>query len=78
MAPSATGDGQPLSRREAWKLLPEPTIHPVKEVRFEKYITPQKDGYETAKSRPAGDAAIVIDYGNENSNFSVAPMEDVK
>lgn len=63
---------EPLPRREAWKLLPEPTIHPVKDGRFEKHVPLQADGYKTAKARPRtdNDAVIVID----NGTFS-APME---
>jgi len=61
MAPMALDE--PVSRREAWKLLPPPTIYPVKEARFEKYLTPQSDGYEKAKAQPEGKAAIVIDNG---------------
>ncbi len=61
MAPMAIDP--PISQRDAWKSLPPPTIHPVKEIRFDKYITPQIDGYETAKAQPEGQAAIVIDNG---------------
>ena len=43
--------------------LPPPTVYPVKEVRFEKYITPQHDGREKALAQPEGNAAIVIDNG---------------
>ncbi len=62
MSPMAI-DEPVVSRREAWKNLPPPTIYPVKEAKFEKYITPQIDGYETAKAQPEGKAAIVIDNG---------------
>lgn len=63
MAPTAMDIVEPLPQREAWKLLPEPTIHPVKDVAFEKFIPPQIDGYEAAKARPDHDAVIVIDNG---------------
>lgn len=64
MAPTAMDIVEPLPQREAWKLLPEPTIHPVKDVAFEKFIPPQIDGYEAAKARPDHDAVIVIDNGS--------------
>ncbi|KAL2153184.1 hypothetical protein VTH82DRAFT_4339 [Thermothelomyces myriococcoides] len=63
MAPSATGDTV-SSRREAWKNLPPPTLYPVKEARFEKYLPPQIDGRERALAQPEGQAAIVIDNGS--------------
>ncbi|TLD31265.1 hypothetical protein PspLS_02775 [Pyricularia sp. CBS 133598] len=59
--PSAAAPPPPL--REAWKLLPSPTIHTVKEARFEKYHPPQSDGPERAKSQ-SGPVAIVIDNGS--------------
>ncbi|KAH8889840.1 ARP5-like protein [Thozetella sp. PMI_491] len=62
MAPSAIDD--PPSRREAWKSLPSPTIYPVQEAKFEKYVAPQIDGHEKAIARPQGNAAIVIDNGS--------------
>ncbi len=61
MAPMAIDE--PVSRREAWKSLPPPTIYPLKEAKFEKYIAPQADGHEKAKAQPGGRAAIVIDNG---------------
>ncbi len=61
MAPSAI-DEIP-SQREAWKSLPEPTVYPVKEAKFDKYATPQIDGHEKALAQPEGAAAIVIDNG---------------
>jgi hypothetical protein len=61
MAPSATEDS--ASRREAWKNLPSPTLYPVKEAKFEKYLTPQVDGHERALAQPEGTVAIVIDNG---------------
>lgn len=64
MAPSATGDTV-SSRREAWKNLPPPTLYPVKEARFEKYLPPQIDGRERALAQPEGQAAIVIDNGEQ-------------
>ncbi|KAL2159918.1 hypothetical protein VTH06DRAFT_2051 [Thermothelomyces fergusii] len=63
MAPSATGDTV-TSRREAWKNLPPPTLYPVKEARFEKYLPPQIDGRERALAQPEGQVAIVIDNGS--------------
>ncbi|KAK4112300.1 ARP5-like protein [Canariomyces notabilis] len=64
MAPSATDDI--VSRREAWKQLPPPTVYPVKEARFEKYLPPQVDGRERALAQPPGQAAIVIDNGSSS------------
>ena len=61
MAPSAVDET--VSMRDAWKTLPDPVLYPVKEAKFEKYIEPQSDGYERAKSQSAGNAAIVIDNG---------------
>ena len=43
--------------------LPPPTVYPVKEVHFEKFISPQHDGREKALAQPEGSAAIVIDNG---------------
>ncbi|KAK4146857.1 actin-like protein arp5 [Dichotomopilus funicola] len=62
MAPSATGE--PVNPREAWKTLPPPTIYPVKEAKFEKYLPPQLDSRERALAQPDGQAAIVIDNGS--------------
>ena len=61
MAPSAIEDM--AARRDAWKTLPSPTLYPVKEARFEKYIPPQTDGHERALAQPQGQAAIIIDNG---------------
>ncbi|EON96616.1 putative chromatin remodeling complex subunit protein [Phaeoacremonium minimum UCRPA7] len=44
--------------------LPPPTVYPVKEVHFEKFISPQHDGREKALAQPEGSAAIVIDNGS--------------
>ena len=52
------------SLRDAWKELPPPTIYPVKEPKFDKFIPPQTDGHEKALAQPEGTAAIVIDNGN--------------
>lgn len=62
MAPSAV-DESVSSRREAWKNLPPPTLYPVREARFERYLPPQLDGRERALAQPEGQAAIVIDNG---------------
>lgn len=43
--------------------LPPPTLHPVREAKFEKYLPPQVDGRERALAQPEGQAAIVIDNG---------------
>ncbi|KAK3987849.1 putative actin-related protein 5, partial [Cladorrhinum sp. PSN332] len=64
MAPSAIEET--ISRRDAWKNLPPPTIYPVKEARFEKYLPPQVDGHERAVALPKGQAAIVIDNGSSS------------
>jgi hypothetical protein len=61
MAPSAIDDM--AGRREAWKNLPLPTLYPVKEARFEKYVPPQVDGHERALAQPDGQASIIIDNG---------------
>lgn len=61
MAPSAIDDI--VSRREAWKSLATPTLHPVKEARFGKFVAPQIDGRETALTQPEDKRAIVIDNG---------------
>ncbi|KAL1866117.1 hypothetical protein VTK73DRAFT_4910 [Phialemonium thermophilum] len=62
MAPAATEEVR--NQREAWKSLPPPTVYPVKEAKFEKYIPPQVDGYEKALAQPEGEAVIVIDNGS--------------
>ncbi|KAK3390405.1 actin-like ATPase domain-containing protein [Podospora didyma] len=62
MAPSVMEDM--ALRRDAWKTLPAPTLYPVKEAKFEKYVPPQVDGHERALAQPAGQAAIVIDNGS--------------
>ncbi|KAK4155779.1 actin-like protein arp5 [Chaetomidium leptoderma] len=62
MAPSAIDET--VSRRDAWKSLPPPTLYPVKEAKFEKYLPPQLDGRERALAQPDGQAAIVIDNGS--------------
>ncbi|KAK3369067.1 ARP5-like protein [Lasiosphaeria ovina] len=64
MAPSALDDINMAGRRDAWKTLPSPKLHPVREAKFEKYLTPQIDGHERALSQPEGQAAIVIDNGS--------------
>jgi actin-related protein 5 len=61
MAPSATEDM--AARREAWKTLPPPTLYPVKEARFEKFLPPQVDSHERALAQPGGQASIIIDNG---------------
>lgn len=63
MAPSATDET--VRRREAWRDLPAPTLYPVKEAKFEKYLPPQVDGRERALAQPQGQAAIVIDNGRQ-------------
>ncbi|KAK0643566.1 actin-like ATPase domain-containing protein [Cercophora newfieldiana] len=64
MAPSAIDDM--AGRREAWKNLPPPTLYPVKEARFEKYLPPQVDGHERALAQPDGQASIIIDNGSSS------------
>ncbi|GAB1318879.1 Actin-related protein 5 [Madurella fahalii] len=64
MAPSAMDEI--ISQREAWKSLPPPTLYPVKEARFEKFLPPQLDGRERALAQPPGQAAIVIDNGSSS------------
>lgn len=74
MAPSAMDEV--ISQREAWKNLPSPTLYPVKEARFEKYLPPQLDGRERALAQPPGQVAIVIDNGRSppghDSKFKIA------
>ena len=54
MAPSAIDDVP--SRRDAWKSLPEPTVYPVKEAKFEKYVVENQykmlkmKGYDLTKT----------------------------
>ncbi|EAQ88128.1 hypothetical protein CHGG_04747 [Chaetomium globosum CBS 148.51] len=62
MAPSAIEET--VNRREAWKHLPPPTVYPVKEAKFDKYLPPQLDGRERALAQPDGQAVIVIDNGS--------------
>ncbi|KAL2023080.1 hypothetical protein VTK56DRAFT_3990 [Thermocarpiscus australiensis] len=64
MAPSATEDT--VSRRDGWKNLPPPTVYPVREAKFERYLPPQIDGRERALAQPEGQAAIVIDNGSSS------------
>nr|6FHS_J Chain J, Arp5 [Thermochaetoides thermophila DSM 1495]8AV6_J Chain J, DASH complex subunit DAD4 [Thermochaetoides thermophila]8OO7_J Chain J, Actin-related protein 5 [Thermochaetoides thermophila]8OOC_J Chain J, DASH complex subunit DAD4 [Thermochaetoides thermophila]8OOF_J Chain J, Actin-related protein 5 [Thermochaetoides thermophila]8OOK_J Chain J, Actin-related protein 5 [Thermochaetoides thermophila]8OOP_J Chain J, Actin-related protein 5 [Thermochaetoides thermophila]8OOR_J Chain J, len=67
MAPSAVAEPPPIPQRdEPWKRLPPPTVYPVKEARFEKYIPPQLDGRERALAQPPGQVAIVIDNGSHS------------
>ncbi|CAK7565546.1 MAG: Actin-related protein 5 [Sporothrix epigloea] len=83
MVPMAIDIVEPLPRREAWKLLPEPTIYPVKDAGLEDFVEQRPDGYKAAKRRADGDAVIVIDNGSsavragwsfENDpRFTVAP-----
>lgn len=61
MAPSLIEDS--ANQREALSKLPPPTLYPVKEAKFDKYIPPQVDGHERALAEPVGSAAIVIDNG---------------
>lgn len=63
MVPMAIDIVEPLPRREAWKLLPEPTIYPVKDAGLEDFVEQRPDGYKAAKRRADGDAVIVIDNG---------------
>ncbi|KAL2120578.1 hypothetical protein VTJ04DRAFT_4605 [Mycothermus thermophilus] len=65
MAPSAIEEAI-AARREAWKDLPPPTLYPVKEAKFEKYLPPQVDGRERALTYPPGEASIVIDNGSHS------------
>ncbi|KAK1759400.1 actin-like protein arp5 [Echria macrotheca] len=64
MAPSATEEMG--SRREVWKTLPEPTLYPVKEAKFEKFVPPQVDGHERALAQGGGNASIIIDNGSSS------------
>lgn len=64
MAPMALDGPAPTNQRQVALTLPPPTIYPVKETHFEKYITPQLDGREAALAQPEGSSpAIVIDNG---------------
>lgn len=44
--------------------LSPPTLYPAKDLHFDKYVEPQPDGYQKAKSQESDQAAIVIDNGN--------------
>lgn len=61
MAPATISES--ASQREALSKLPPPTLYPVRETKFDKYIPPQVDGREKALAAPSGTAAIVIDNG---------------
>jgi actin-related protein 5 len=72
MAPSAIDPptqvlGEIPTRKE--KTYPPAKIFQVKEVRFEKHISPQPDGREKALTQPQGGAAIVIDNGAKLSSY---------
>ncbi|KAJ9142839.1 Actin-like ATPase domain-containing protein [Coniochaeta hoffmannii] len=81
MAPSAIDAPTTLSRREALAMLPPPTVYPVQEVKFEKYMPPQIDGREKALARPQGTTAIVIDNGSSTVragwSFESAPRVQI-
>lgn len=68
MAPSAIDET--VSQRDAWMSLPPPTLYPVREAKFEKYLPPQVDGRERALAQPEGQAAIIIDNGMEAQDAS--------
>ena len=70
MAPSAIEET--INRRDIWKTLPAPKLHPVKEARFEKYVEPQDDGHKRALTLPHGEAAIIIDNGTLFAHFSTS------
>jgi actin-related protein 5 len=61
MAPSAVD--VPMPDAESQTAIPPPQLYAPKELHFEKYLDVQPDGYRRAVSRPAGEAAIVIDNG---------------
>lgn len=62
MAPSATG---PLAQAmEVEITYPPAQIFPPREAHFESFVETRRDGYQKAKSRGSGKAAIVIDNGN--------------
>lgn len=61
MAPSATEPTAPISQTES--IVAPPKLYPPRETHFEKYIESQTDGYQSARSRGPGNAAIVIDNG---------------
>ena len=46
--------------------MPAPTIYPVKDAKFEKYVPPQIDGREKALAQAEGANAIVIDNGTDD------------
>lgn len=62
MSPSAMDLDAPASEQQ--NSLPPPTLYPAKDLHFDKYLEPQPDGYQKAKSRGSDQAAIVIDNGN--------------
>ncbi len=66
MAPSAIDNGAtaPAAAIAAnQQELPPRHTYPVSEMRFEKYIEPQPEGYAQASTRDASTTAIVIDNG---------------
>lgn len=69
MAPMALDE--PLLQRGPKADLPPPTVYPAKEVRFEKFISPQHDGREKALAQPEGTATIVIDNGQQPAPISL-------
>ncbi|KAG4027104.1 hypothetical protein MFRU_033g00740 [Monilinia fructicola] len=64
MSPSAMDIDLPASELQKSTTTSPPTIYPAKDIHFDKYVEPQPDGYQKAKSRESGQAAIVIDNGS--------------
>jgi len=65
MAPSATDP--PAQTKETEVTYPTAQLFPPKEAHFESFIETRPDGYQKAKSRGPGKAAIVIDNGIHSS-----------
>lgn len=61
--------------------VPPPQLYPPREAHFEKFIEPQPDGYQKAKSRGGDRAAIVIDNGSSGTragwSFEDAPRFNI-
>ncbi|PMD54206.1 actin-like ATPase domain-containing protein [Hyaloscypha bicolor E] len=79
MAPSAIDT--PMHDAEPENNVPPPQLYPPREAHFEKFIEPQPDGYQKAKSRGGDRAAIVIDNGSSGTragwSFEDAPRFNI-
>ncbi len=71
MTPSATNTSVPASETD--NTVSPPHLYYPREAYFEKFVPIQADGYQKAKSRGTGRAAIVIDNGSDFSLPWLAP-----